>query len=1502
MLRTCPLLIAAMVFALPLAAVAQDGGVATDGGITSFNPCIDTTGEDRQPDFTQDAGVRSAIVLTPEGYLRLNTNRSTLDPERIILPFEQDLEALIVDDQAGGGAAHTLGWFYYDDLINRGYVDIRDPDNKNDDVLIDSDGNGVPDFHEDLFNLNANRTYIGSEGPRCPNRTFTHPKPDGGTASQFREPDLLTGACSAPSSYEANSGPRRWPIADLWYPVPRPGGGVVGMSVQTAGLNIASNGPNHTNTDTFFSDRGLFPHIPNLLEPRASENNNLGLGNIVFFATDDDGNTCPNSPTSECLQPRQGYTLVNGVKTPVGPLWDTSGAANGLPDYKASAFDTQGRLIPGKSATAPITEEDRRVKVGRIQGEREIVFFLVTYVEQLYGRLSGQWSTDSCFMVRPANGRVQCALWAHGDINVFFSKTLLNMDLHQVGPLSPSNDPELVVEKTLQNGWLGGGAYTRLASDTYGNVTFPSDQPDQQVRSYSYRAAHTLVGAPYNNPRVWILGWEDQNSGGNRTYNDIVILINKQNNGTYKSDIVSDISPSIAMDYTITSVEMTIDDQPFYNVNGQQSDCSPDIDLPLPDGGTEQPRPRISYQVALDCKVCTADCGTAAPVFTNNPEPSWVTMPFPNAAATPGTRVNITRSVSDFLERGFTGSQLCWRAIIESPGESCQPTIRNVNVSYKAQKAGQYGRASILPVANTLLFGQSETPGRTWYAPRPWYEQPTPTNPNNLFPSYRVYDRRLDVSERGHVYLRRLYEPEDPTRENTAANNWDTWNAGERLSSRVRTSLPDTRLLLTTNPSNATPVRATVASLAEETLNTSPLFPTSTVAPTDEAQNLCAPTLAGRYDLNQDGVCNAQDRNTLRNWLYGWEDNKYTTIPTGLPPSQTPTRRTWPMGGINLSTAAIVGPANEPSWMRRAPSSEQDAFRSTNFLQNPLLQNRQAVAFIGSTTGYLHALSLGRLRSGDDTCTDFKEFRGYFAHTSGCTPARDYGTGAELYSYLPGKLLRFYVENYIRSQDKSRRAMVDAAPAVAFVDLRNDTQYSPTTGYNPATGTPWVLNTTPGAREGAKSVLVSATGPSQSVFFALDVTNPADTVNYPGVMWELDVQRDRFRESGTIPGEPCTLTDTDSACRTLERIFPSDMKPDTGGSRHNPVLVRMDFGTRGGKKWVAAFASDYSPKVYDHDNNPGTPPQASRGTLYLIDVKTGLPIQVDHGSERLKNKLAGVVVLGDVGEGIGSAPVTVDVDGDSNYDVIYVATTRGRIFRVNLRDVDASSSNSKLGRVIGSCVIANVRTARDPANNNNLVQDAASQSIYSNIAVKQDRNGATSTVRIFVGTGNNPDDDTEPVDLGTRPRYHLMAFDDANPLNDTSCTQGRVAWVQPLDPRQVVWGGVTLADDDTVYTATAVGTSANLCSLDADESGRLYAFGATTGATATGNGTSLGGHSLTQPVSFDRRIFVQSNTQGITNNKPNQPFNTENGNGSGTRSRTIIWDVRPGGNIQGVIP
>ena len=1467
--------------------LAAPGAVSALPATTNFNPCIDTTGQDRQPDFSEANGNLNAVELTTDTppKLRLNTNFTVLDPERIILPFTQDLEALIVNDVAGNGASHTMGWFYYQDLIDRNYVKVNNPADPNDDTLVDADGSGMPDFHEDLYNLNPARPYIG-QNPRCPTRPlFTHTRPDG-TTIQLREPELLTGACNEPSTYSPTGGPRRWPDGDPDYPQPRPGGGVVGRSVNWLDLefphtprplNIYGDSPLYSRTDTWFSDQGLFPHIPNLLEPKDSRNGDKGIGHIAFLATDDDGNTCPGSASSECLQPRMAWNTEGTAQ--VGPVWDLSGANDGIPDYKASAFDNRGRLIPGRNPNAAPNEEDRRVKIGRIQGNKEIVFFLVAYVEQTYGA-KGEDSTDACFLTYPiGGGRIQCQLWAHGDINVIFSKTLLNLDLHQTA----GNN---VTTKNLRTGWLKDDAYQRLQTDLYGRVIFKQDQP-KTVYAYGQRAAHTIVGAPEDNPRVWILGWEDQNSGGNRTYNDIVILINKQNNGVFKSNVVSDISPTLSREYTITSVTLSIDDHPFYEPAGSSGACTPT--LPQPDGTEYKPLPKITYQVALDCKVCVARCDSADPAnppdFQPKPtEPEWVTVPFTNPTAPPGHRVNQTVTIDNLLETGFTGTQLCWRAIMESPGEGCQPTIANVNVSYKAQKAGEYARSSRIRVANTALFGVGEVPGRNWV------ENAT------LSPSTRIKYGRPDMSPRGHVYLKKLYEPENQTvlLSNSDVTNPPVWDAGEKQRLAIKNGNPNNRLIYTLRNSERVEVKTLTA-------NDSPLFPTT------GENDLC--TDVPRYDLNNDGLCNATDRLQLRDWLYGWE--KYdSAAPTNATLSP---RRTWPMGAIHLSSPAMVGPHTDPAWLTnpQVTETEKTQFR-TRFKDTPTIANRKSVAFVGTSQGFLHALDVGRWNSKNDPCTPATEYSGHFQlpSTNPCSsPAsRQYGTGEELFAYLPGKMLLNYVESYLLTPRVGRpRATMDASPAFGAVDLGQNTNpnsggpnhYNAKRGYTPSATTAWQLSTNPALNTGAKTVLASSAGPEQSVLYALDITNPADATQYPWPMWEYDMDNEAYHshDNGNVS---CESRNSHHDCVGLPEIFndafgsQAPVRADTRGSRHNPLVLRMDFGSRGGKKWVAAFATDFIPRTN------------TAGTLYLIDVKTGQPVTVDHGSG-LKQKLAGIVTLGtnpaeDHNQGIGGDPAAVDADGDGSYDVLYVPSTSGKVYKVSLRDVDATRA---YGKAISSCVIANARTATYSTGSG--VDNPSSQGIYSSLVLRTNRSGDNATVDIYFGTANNPDLDTDPDDLSPAvERYHVMAFRDPAPLSST-CTVTQ-QWVQRLDPGQAVWGGLVIREE-AVTTSTAVGTQAEVCSVSDDTSGRIYAFNRASGAEQAGSGTLLGGHSFSAPmVVGTRTIFFNSTPQpndpekGATPDGTAGPLDKAKGTGGRSMSRTVIWDVRPGGNIREVIP
>ncbi|WP_426746370.1 hypothetical protein VZQ01_41075 [Myxococcus faecalis] len=434
------------------------------------------------------------------------------------------MEVMLVHDRTGFGGSNTLGWFYYDDLVARGYVDIRDPADPNDDVLIDVEGNGIPDFHEDLFNLNPDRGYIGV-GTRClPERIFFHQRASGQTL-RLREPEILTGSCNSANSYRQKQGPRRWPDSP-GYPSRPAGTSVVGQRVLDFRSDLLNNNDDMRASaipeplDSYFSDRGAFPHIPNLLEPEDAENGHMGIGHLIFLSTDDDDNHCPmdgwngDSPTSECFMPRMAYQEVDGVRTSVGPVWDSrlGEGQDGIPDYRASAFDDRGVLIPGINPLTNPNEDDRRKKLGSIQGQREVVFFLVSYVEQIYDD-----ATDTCFLpfVTP-EARLQCELWGHGDINVYFSKTLLNLDLNQ--------SPDDVLASISPQSWLDDVARDRLESPTYGKV-FITDSEPLEARSHQQRTPHVLMLAPQSNPDVWVLSWGNMNSGGDRAFTDMAFLV-----------------------------------------------------------------------------------------------------------------------------------------------------------------------------------------------------------------------------------------------------------------------------------------------------------------------------------------------------------------------------------------------------------------------------------------------------------------------------------------------------------------------------------------------------------------------------------------------------------------------------------------------------------------------------------------------------------------------------------------------------------------------------------------------------------------------------------------------------------------------------------------------------------------------------------------------------------------------------------------------------------------
>lgn len=1352
-----------VVLAVPLSALAQDAGVGLgDAGAVAL--CRDDLAQDRQPNLTPDGGNLQNLAgiqfVSPRG-IRVDTNQAAFNPNKIILPFDQQLDINFVYESAG--ASHTVGYLFYDQLIARGYVNTRGTADSSDDYLVDSDNNGIADFHEDLFNVQevrANpRPYIGT-ARRCSSNA-SQITLNVGTAPNFNGSGNFT------------VGTRTYWQPDL----------AMNSNCDTT-VNGTQIGTDAVANAASVTDNGIYPRVPNLLEPAGPANGNMGLGRLIFLHMDDDTDT----------------KIWNSMT----PVTDSSNLFDGIPDYDVSAYDALGNAV-GTNPDPGITANDRTVSMGVVPGNRELVFFAIVYY-------SANSPNQTCLVKRPGTFN-SCRLSLRSPTNVFFSKTMLNLDMEGADPISGGTLRNVATRDigcdynggtttcgdtgTALGGWLDAVTYVQL-QNLYG-LTMPH-QAANVVADPSGVLPHVLVGAPTTDPARWVFGFEDLTGGGDRDFNDIVFLIQKRNGGFARSGVLSgDISPSIAEDFTITNVTFTRDD-----------DVSRGLWTELTPGACNtSPPPRITYYLAIDCRICTSG------VCVNNPSPTWIPLTF--------TPSNATTVSVDLLSLGFLGSQLCWRSDLETYNERCQPGIYNIDVGYQAIRAGYFAKSAITPEANAYVYGVYETPGKDM--------TPVPTT--------RTYDNRKDFSLRGHFFLDSIYDPEDPN----TPNRVNRWEAGQALANRSNAQLA-ARNLYTRGVDGGT-IAITSELTAANT--TSPAFPNSSCSITNASGN---PDYL--YDLNRDGVCNANDRLFLKDWLYGFEDTQGVATGCGngtcvVQGGATDVKRAWAFGGVTLSTPAFVGPPGYPAWYQRSSLIDQDRYRA----YAEALKDRAAVTYVGTSTGFFHAINSGAVASGDDACTTTAvEQRGYFKHQSGCTPPRNYGDGSELWAYLPRVLIDDYRNHYVGYLRSAAldKAVLDASPAVADVDLGGFAQ-------------PWTRDTTQPSRRGAMTTIVSATGSRQGSAFALNVSVPTQ----PLVLWE-------YLLGSNVP-----------AANTL-KVGSAAVPPiDTLGSRHSPPIVRVGSNNAAvDGDWVAIVATDYVP-------NTNTAP-----TLYVMDMSTGLPISTGTGtSTRL---YAGVVPTNttEANFGFGGSPAVLDVRGsavgsgpDGKYDVAYVPTTNGKIYRLNFYDVDDTRA---AGRAIGMCEVADVRTML--MNNAALnapaatAAQAALQGIFSSVAARYDG----SKVELYVGTSDNPDTPNDP----TATNYYVVSLRDENPTG-TCAQKATFAWAQRLDAGQQSWGGVTLSGG-SAFLGTAVGKAADACNLAEDKGGKFYAFNQTNGVAQAGSGTNLQTHVVSAPVVHDEHLFLLT-VDGKVKVQGGSQFNRDRNLGQQGAPRILLWQAIKNGRM-----
>jgi hypothetical protein len=712
-----------------------------------------------------------------------------------------------------------------------------------------------------------------------------------------------------------------------------------------------------------------------------------------------------------------------------------------------------------------VTPKDMKKFLGRFQGGTEIVFWLTA------NRDSPYWIDES---------------------NHIFNK------VYNLGtPLT--GEAGCRIEKP----WLAEPIFNRM--DTYFNVQLTGDYALRIEVDEHY--PHVIVGAPPDDPNQWILGFEDLNAdsgGSDMDHNDMVFHIERKTGGTARLVSEEAITPGEADAY-FTAVTFEVYDH-------------------IP-GGACLGETSITYFVSIDDGANWVEITAWDEIqsFTLEDDGSkTLGDPINPITWTPGDPTDTYRSRRiDFAGRGLSGDKLIWKAELVSHQEDCAPQIVDVMLTGDVATHGSFSRSSPIVQTNVLYAGSYETPAVSWsekvnrghlIATRLYLaedpdqtatgdqtlwdagEMLTAMNPDNrtiYFPNITIIQvtaehltdnggnplygdgttRTFSGTLANHPVSATTLRIFDTRPETFSDEHTDDLKGSLGGTGTIRRFTGEWTGTFNTAPELGVPIKASYSYYS--TSSTLRVFHTTNVtnsmlALTDE---FIWPD-GYVYDLNGDGNFNEADGDWLVEWVRGYRQ----------PNSNT--KKEWLLGPIDHSVPALLTPPGTPDWYFGSAVTESerlsyDAFKNSH-------QERDTVLLVGSRDGSIHVFEAGKFRYGDNPkTTGIKELRGYFkwedlsanapGYCSDVTDCPNYGTGKELWAFIPADLIPRLKNNVLKGDDQS---YVDASPALADVHLD-------TTG--------------DGISDTWRTIMLSAEGNGGDTIFCLDVTDP----HAPIFLWEF---------------------------------------------------------------------------------------------------------------------------------------------------------------------------------------------------------------------------------------------------------------------------------------------------------------------------------------------------------------------------------------------------------------
>lgn len=305
---------------------------------------------------------------------------------------------------------------------------------------------------------------------------------------------------------------------------------------------------------------------------------------------------------------------------------------------------------------------------------------------------------------------------------------------------------------------------------------------------------------------------------------------------------------------------------------------------------------------------------------------------------------------------------------------------------------------------------------------------------------------------------------------------------------------------------------------------------------------------------------------------------------------------------------------------------------------------RRKLLLVGANDGQLHAFDAGVW-----TGAAFNE-----------------GTGKELFSYIPRIGMPI-----VRSQTEGDRQIfsVDSTPRVddVFIDPAHN-------GTPDATQREWRTVAIGGFREGGSRDGGGRVSDFYSGYYALDITQPDQLdasnkpINQDVVPSCLTLQNQLVSGCGPVPFPAVLWEFTDSLGGTrLDEDL--NLAADLGQTWSIPTVGRIKVTENGSvtEKNVAIFGGGMDA---ENKSNP-----QSGNWLYMIDIETGKAIY--------KRQLAGSAT---------ADPAALDVDLDGILDTLYIGTTAGLLYKVDIRSNPTLASYAPL-----TALDPQVKRITDPA-------------------------------------------------------------------------------------------------------------------------------------------------------------------------------------------------------------